>query len=223
MAQKIAMDQSPRDLELGKRLWIMCCKDALSDTELPSKKAIEVLRASNGIISVEDLLLFLPETVKVDELRDEVCASLERYNSDIEKLKNEMDEHSKSAEALRRDAAEEKRRFDVIKTSKRCDDCGKKIFSSDSTLEVGVDEFYIFPCTHIFHSTCLFDLVVSHFSPDKRDKVLQLAKSNLEKDQVLLEEIIGATCPFCGKWVISTVALPLVFAQDDQEARSWEY
>lgn len=224
-AQRIAQEESARDEDLGKRLWKMCCEVALRDGANPSASALAVLKASHGFMSIEDLLPLLPESANVDEYRDEVCSALERYNTEIERLKAEMDEHTECAQALRRDATEERSRFDIVKSSSKCDACGERTFrpsSSSIAFEKGVDELYIFPCTHVFHSGCLYRQVVSYLHGARRDAVSRLMESDSEEDKALLEEIMAKECPFCGEAMIQSVAEPLIFARDEDEARSWE-
>jgi len=234
VAQRIATEQSVNrgNDELSKRLWMLCCKNALKDVDAPTAKAVAILHASDGILSVEDLLVLLPDSVRMDELRDEVCLALERYNSEIQRLKGEMDESTESTQALRRDATEEKRRFDVIHGSKCCDICGGRIFVDPSeatpqqtlyTLASGVDDFYTFPCTHLFHSGCLFNRFIKRLRGDRSaDQLARLAVSDREEDQAYLEEVLGANCPLCGDAMIQSVSHPLILAQDDADATAWE-
>jgi len=228
-AHRVASERAGRDPERGKRLWLLIVKDA-GDPSDP-KPALDVIRASGGVLSVEDVLAVLPDFAKVDDIRDLVCAALERYNQKIDRLKIDMDESSESASRLRRDALEQKRRFDVIKKDKRCDLCKDSVTQRD---------FFVFPCTHCFHDDCLTSEVLKNLSRERRLKFEGLRDSQLESDLAILDEFLSAACPFCSEGqpllffackekrlnivavFIQRVAEPLVYASDETEARAWD-
>jgi hypothetical protein len=210
-AHRIAAERGARDPERGKRLWLQIVRDA-GDPDDP-RQALEVIKASAGTLSVEDVLPVLPDFAKVDDVRDLVCGALERYNQKIERLKAEMDESSESAARLRRDASEQKRRFDVVRKERKCDVCRER---------VALRDFFVFPCTHCFHDDCLTAEVLRHLSRERRARFEALKASPADSDQALLEEFLSAVCPFCSETFVQSVAEPLVFASDEAEMRMWE-
>jgi hypothetical protein len=44
------------------------------------------------LLQIEDILPFFPDFTRIDEFRDEICASLEDYGTHIQKLKQTMNE-----------------------------------------------------------------------------------------------------------------------------------
>lgn len=215
-AFRIAGVQTQNDFATGKRLWKLCCERAVG-----LEQQLQVVSKSEGVLGMEDLLDMLDSSVRVEDVRRDVCAALDQHQDEIEQLKRDMKEHTDSAQALRRDAAEEQQRFDVVRCGKRCDTCGKRALSSSSG-DAGGDVF-VFPCTHVFHSACLFRQVLAHLpGGDRRDRVVRLQQSKTLEDQALFDEIIGASCPYCGELMIQSVSQPVLFAKDEVEARSWD-
>ena len=58
------------------------------------------------MLKIEDVLPFFSDFVLIDDFKDEICAALEEYNRHIEQLKQDMDEATESAEAIRIDIRE---------------------------------------------------------------------------------------------------------------------
>jgi hypothetical protein len=55
------------------------------------------------LLKIEDLLPFFPTEVLINDFKDAICQSLETYNADIERLKIDMEESTKSANLIRED------------------------------------------------------------------------------------------------------------------------
>ncbi|KAH9249457.1 hypothetical protein BASA81_012819 [Batrachochytrium salamandrivorans] len=213
-AFRIAGMQTQNDLAAGKRLWKLCCERAVG-----LEQQLQVVSKSEGVLGMEDLLDMLDSSVRVEDVRRDVCAALDQHQDEIEQLKRDMKEHTDSAQALRRDAAEEQQRFDVVRCGKHCDTCGKRVLSG----EAGGGDVFVFPCTHVFHSSCLFRQVLAHLpGGERRDRIARLQQSKTLEDQALFDEIIGASCPYCGELMIQSVSQPVLFAKDEAEARSWD-
>jgi hypothetical protein len=61
----------------------------------------EVLREAGGRVRIEDVLPLFPDFVTIDAFKAAICASLEDYNSQIERLKGDMADATRIASALR--------------------------------------------------------------------------------------------------------------------------
>lgn len=68
----------------------------------------------------------------------------------IEELKNEMDEATKTAESIKEDIGALKNRFITIDSKALCSKCEQMVLSR---------QFYVFPCHHSFHADCLIEMV----------------------------------------------------------------
>lgn len=65
------------------------------------KKINELMREAGGLVKIEDVLPLFPDFVQIDNFKDAICQSLEDYNTQIAGLKNEMDDATRIADALR--------------------------------------------------------------------------------------------------------------------------
>jgi hypothetical protein len=63
-----------------------------------------------SLLKLEDILLFFPDFVLINDFQDEICSALEEYNEDIDLLKSELAEAIKSADHIRVDIRELKNR-----------------------------------------------------------------------------------------------------------------
>ena len=63
-------------------------------------KALEFLKDS--VLKIDDLLPLFPEEAKVDDMKKHLCECLDQYNAKIQDLKQQLEEHSKNAEILRK-------------------------------------------------------------------------------------------------------------------------
>lgn len=62
---------------------------------------VEVLDEAEGRIRIEDVLPLFPDFVTIDAFKGAICASLEDYKAQIERLKAEMGDATRMADALR--------------------------------------------------------------------------------------------------------------------------
>lgn len=63
-------------------------------------KALQILKDS--ILKIDDLLPLFPEEAKVEDMKTHLCNCLDEYNNKIQDLKQQLEEHSKNAEILRK-------------------------------------------------------------------------------------------------------------------------
>ena len=112
-------------------------------------RAMQFLESTN-VLKIEDILPFFPDFVVIDDFKDEVCNALEGYSSRIEDLKNEMNDATKTAEAIKQDMAHLKNRLLTVEQKDKCATCELPLLTR---------EFYVFPCQHTFHANCLIGQV----------------------------------------------------------------
>lgn len=63
---------------------------------------MEFLKQSS-LLRIEDVLPYFPDFCYVDDFKEEILEELDQYNTTIAKLKSEMNEATRSAEAIRVD------------------------------------------------------------------------------------------------------------------------
>ena len=105
---------------------------------------------NTNLLKIEDILPFFPDFVVIDDFKEEIAHALEGYSSQIESLKNEMDEATRTAESIKQDIAGLGNRFITIDSAELCSSCSRQLV---------LRQFYVFPCRHCFHADCLIALV----------------------------------------------------------------
>jgi hypothetical protein len=105
---------------------------------------------NTDLLKIEDILPFFPDFVVIDDFKEEIAHALEGYSAQIDTLKAEMDDATKTAEAIKQDIATLKNRFITISPTEQCSKCSTLLLTR---------QFYVFPCHHTFHADCLIALV----------------------------------------------------------------
>jgi hypothetical protein len=218
-----------------KSLWLQVAVHVVRE-ELHAKGALQLIEASEGFLSIEDLLPLLPEFTEIDLFKEEICLALEESESHIETLKAEMEELSESAEAINDELDSMKKRGFCISSMQRCEYCTRALFSR---------QFYLFPCCHGFHTDCQLrqarahkHLAPAHMATVKglEDQIRELSSqvnslgggsmdvrsaTQMEYLQNELDSYVAADCPLCGYVMIRSVAVPLISEEEADEAASW--
>ncbi|PWN40101.1 hypothetical protein IE81DRAFT_325904 [Ceraceosorus guamensis] len=151
------------DAELRRRLWLKAAKYVVQNRR--DLKAAMTFLSRTDLLSIEDILPFFPDFVVIDDFKDEICASLESYASRIQLLKEEMEEASRSAEAIRADTRALDKRFVTVESDEKCALCEKEVWNR---------QFYVFPCKHAFHADCLIAETTRHLHPKTLRRVFDL-------------------------------------------------
>ena len=188
MAKAYASKPSVED-KLKKKLWLKIAKhilkkdhafagesqklkakrDARDVTKDDVDKALRLLKEAHGVLKIDDLLQYFPDQAKVETLKDELCKCLDEYNERIQKLKEDLQEHSRNAEVLRQNTRKQKHKFIMVHPTQHCDLCFAGLLSK---------EFYVFPCLHGFHRECLLRVLKHYQTKDfKVASMLELVKS----------------------------------------------
>ncbi|KAJ2403201.1 tethering complex subunit [Coemansia sp. RSA 2559] len=184
--------ERPDDDKLCKRLWLKIAQHAI-DAKDPASGVMELVRRSNRL-GVEDILPFFPDFTCVDDFKDDICVALEDYDAQIQELRSEMDESTRSAEAMQRDMANIKNRFAILNADETCQTCGQPLW---------LRQFYVFPCQHSFHGDCLTRQIVGSCNRVQRRRIqeLQSQSSDIAKQRrkLKLTPLIGGKQPGDGK------------------------
>jgi len=116
--------------------------------------------------------------------QEEICKSLKDYNSQIEQLKQEMDDATRGADNIRSDIGSLAQRYTVIDREEECGVCRRKILTVGGLHQVGrsytsvghMAPFYVFPCGHAFHANCLIAHVTRCTSQVQAERILNLQR-----------------------------------------------
>jgi len=202
-----------------KKLWLRVARHVVQEKN-DIKQAMEFL-AQCPSVKIEDILPFFPDFVTIDHFKSAIVESLQDYSKHIADLKAEMGEASRSAQVIRDEMADAKTRYQFVRATDRCSVCGDLLLSR---------EFYLFSCSHRFHTDCLIDTVIPHLGQARRKRVAELQEivgqpqeetvstfSGQTKQEMAAQEladIVAGECPFCGEIMIRDLDSP--FIEDSQ-------
>lgn len=203
-----------------KKIWLIIAKHIIQKT-MDVKNAIALIKEYSILnegdefnhveaMKIEDILPFFPDSAHIGDFKvyhpmllcfyfqDEICASLDEYNSHIDHLKKEMDESTQSANLIRKDIAQLRHRYGFVGAGQKCDICFKLALSGP---------FLVFPCSHVFHTDCV---------------VAKLKDKHPALNLAALQEKCSEDCLFCGNYLIEQVTQPYVSIDLlDAELDSW--
>eukprot|EP00298_Acanthocystis_sp_HF-20_P015685 c21227_g1_i1.p1 GENE.c21227_g1_i1~~c21227_g1_i1.p1 ORF type:complete len:976 (+),score=413.50 c21227_g1_i1:1749-4676(+) len=207
------------DEDLQKKLWLKIAKHVVDRSD--HKKAIEFLKEC-PLLKIEDILPFFPDFVRIDLFKDEICASLQDYNTQIKNLKEDMDEATKNANQIRADINELRNRYTYLSPTQKCELSNQPVLGKT---------FYCFPCNHVFLQDCLIQEVLPHLTDEQRAEVhkiqhtlgqaekrepeVALTPQETQQLKTKLDDIVASECPLCGSIMISTIDQPLYSDDDD--------
>ena len=223
VAKRIA--DCPAETSDRKLLWTAIAKYHIAQNG-DANGAMALVEESN-LLSIEEIVPHLPEFVKLDAFKAEICSSLERYDSEIDDLKGEIKEHTDYIEEVTGKTAKLREKVVTVSQAQTCHICRAPCFSTES---------FVFPCGHCFHSSCLVDFVVPFLSEEQRATVAQILEeleaqatggtvlsrrqaNDVEVLRSKLAGFIGADCAVCGTLAIESVDVPLIKEEDWERAR----
>ncbi|KAL1762015.1 Pep3/Vps18/deep orange family-domain-containing protein [Schizophyllum commune] len=160
---KINADMPEDDEPLRKKLWLKIAQYVVQDKK-DIKTAVQFLESTN-ILKIEDILPFFPDFVVIDDFKEEITHALEGYSAHIDQLKQEMDDATETADAIKQDIANLKNRFVTIGAGEACAQCGQLLLTR---------QFYVFPCHHSFHADCLIGLAKEYLPAHALRRMLAL-------------------------------------------------
>nr|QHN70697.1 deep orange [Limenitis arthemis astyanax] len=220
----------PDDVSLQRRLWLGIAEHVITKNQ-DIKEAMSLLEEC-PLIKIEDILPFFSDVVTIDHFREPICQSLQEYNNQIEELKAEMEEATKSAEYVRNEIQSFRNRSVLISVSDSCCLC---------SLALLLRPFYLFPCGHRFHSDCLLSEIRPQLAPARRNKLADLQRhlsvlTNIELATITsnglplrevlkneIDDIVANECVFCGEHMISCIDKPFIADEDwDRVMKEWE-
>lgn len=195
--------------ELRKKLWLRIARHVV-EKEKDIQRAMSVLQQCK-LLKIEDVLPFFPDFTTIDLFKDAISQSLQEYSQHLETLKEEMEEATKAADALRQEIQAFRHKCIIVEAEDECQMCRFPLLSRSA---------YLFPCGHRFHGDCLLPRVLANMSKLRRERVQDLQRelaslpssdndslssSSLSvREQLLqdLDDILASDCIMCGEAVV---------------------
>ncbi|XP_038211746.1 vacuolar protein sorting-associated protein 18 homolog isoform X2 [Zerene cesonia] len=220
----------PDDAGTQKRLWLGVAEHIITKNQ-DIKEAMALLEECS-LIKIEDILPFFSDLTTIDHFSEPICQSLEEYNNQIEELKVEMEDATKSAECVRNEIQSFRNRSVLVSVADVCRVCDIALL---------LRPFYLFPCAHRFHTDCLLAHIQPALPPARRNKLADLQRqlavlSNIELSTVTssglplrevlrneIDDIVASECVLCGEHMISCIDKPFIADEDwDRVMKEWE-
>lgn len=180
---KAAANAPPKEeAELRKRLWTRIAVHVIARGG-GAQGAIDVLRES-GVLRIEDVLSYFPGATTLGDFKTEVTESLKEADTAIAALRAEMRDFTQAAERVRADIKALRNRCGTLRVNQRCELCRTPALSR---------HFYLFPCTHAFHSDCLLaDMMRKRYLTPLQKKRVAETTQNLQRAQALAQAVADA-------------------------------
>jgi hypothetical protein len=219
LARQLA--QGSVELEERKRLWLMIAKTAATDGMSSGKdvvtRVVSVLRdCGPDVLSIEDVLPFLPDFAQIDQIKDEICEALTSYSSKIEGYLKEMNECDQTCNNIRGEISRLQKHHMRVKADARC------AFTQKLVLSAG-EPFYAFPSGYVVLASALKQEVMPYITDSQRKRVEELevlihtnsSETPIQAFQSELDSILAAECPLTGFVTLESIDKPFVL--DDIE------
>uniref|UniRef100_A0A3Q0KNL0 Vacuolar protein sorting-associated protein 18 homolog n=1 Tax=Schistosoma mansoni TaxID=6183 RepID=A0A3Q0KNL0_SCHMA len=200
-AKEIAQSEFLNSI-VRRQLWIQLAHHIIS-TDGGMQEAINLLRDC-PLLKLEDILPYFHQFVTIDQFKDVICTSLDSYNERIDNVKNEIQSTMKTIDELRTQSNNLRYRYEIIENDSRCTHCNHLL-----TLRA----FYVFPCGHNFHISCLTELVKPYLSAEENSKLSKALESqnlgnnsSISNFEDIFDEIIANDCVLCGHIAIENLS-----------------
>jgi hypothetical protein len=234
LARELARKSEDKDEK--KRLWLMIARNAAAhgssrDGKDIVARVVAVLKdCGPDVLSIEDVLPFLPDFAQIDQFKDEICDALASYSSKIEHYIKEMNECDQTCDTLRDELSRLRTVGVQVRTNARCAFTNKYVMESD-------EPFYAFPSGYVVLEKALKREVLPHLNERQRDRVkfideeltrlrrlrttnrspMEKAKDDFEIDELQheLDGLIAAECPLTGSVMVHSITRG--FDDDDDD------
>lgn len=232
---KQCAEKSDLSEELRKKLWLKIAKNVIEKVEEADHHidTASVILKECDLLKFEDILQFFPNFSTIDHFKEAICESLQEYNSNIDKLKEDMKFATDSARQIRQEIKAFRNKFTLIRTEDKCSVCAYALLTR---------AFYAFPCGHLFHSDCLISEVYPYLKQSQQNRVEEIRRimsfsgssqqiranndmlsdqsnsiaATNERERLLneLDDIVADECLFCGDLIISSIDQPFIEAHE---------
>jgi vacuolar protein sorting-associated protein 18 len=186
-------------------------------------RVVSVLKdCGPDVLSIEDVLPFLPDFAQIDQIKDEICEALTSYSSKIEGHLREMSDCDQACNSIREEITRLRKHHMRVKSDARC------AFTQKLVLSTG-EPFYAFPSGYVVLASALKDEVLPYLNEKQRSRVVELESlirdgscdKPMQSLQSELDGILAAECPLTGTIMVESIDRP--FPLDDNEFRDGFY
>jgi len=226
-------ERPEHDAALRKKLWLSIARSVIASPAMQENSAAEgksdttplstalslLRRAPPNTLRIEDLLPFLPDFIRIDALKPEICAALESYSASIDSLKQDMDASAATSARIKEETQKLGRRWVLLEPGEACAVCGEVLLER---------RFWVWGCGHGCHGDCAGRAVERWGAKATAKRIKDIRRlveiggiERKRRDALVkeLDELVGASCPVCGDLAIRMVDEP--FVGKDEDVGSW--
>ena len=220
-----------------KKLYLMIAEHVIKEHN-DIKKAMSFLEQNcHGLVKIEDILPFFPDFVTIDHFKGAICDSLQEYSEHIQTLKDEMEEAYSTAEKIREDMQNQKKKYAFVRATDKCCMCNNYLMAKPFHLFIN--------CGHKFHTDCLIQALIPHLSQGRirrieelRQELVSMKSADADvqsidsrslkmsrKDTIRaeLDELIASECIHCGDIMIKLIDKPFIEPEDfENVSQEWQ-
>ena len=165
----IFIAQNIKDDKIKKDIWLRIFKYFKTNNFADAKN---ILESSLGILKIEDILPFMMDNVKLEELKTDLQACINYYEEGVHQLKQEINDYNQSTEIIRKDIYQLQKKSTCINyTQIKCEKCQKDIMGA---------KFFLFPCGHIFDTFCLIKILIDYDEQNIGDEHFRIKVNNIK-------------------------------------------
>lgn len=212
---KLAEDcaNRPSDDFVKRRLWRRILKHctARDDVSIAS-----ILEDSEGKLHVHDVLQFIPDDVKLGELREMIKDSVRTYEENLQDRRREIEHLCTCIEETKAEIQMSSRRCVKLSVNAQCTVCNKPVSAMS---------FIVFPCAHAFHRSCVASTLRRLLCGGE---LLELQRLQNAFDRVGDEnsvtdynDFLSRACLICGYSVDMLATKPFISAGDIDQVELW--
>ena len=170
---------------------------------------------SSNVLTLKDLLLLFPDSIKIIHFREEIVESLNLYNTKINQLGLEMQESALTAKKLKNQIQQNQKKeikgaiSTIIEPGEHCQICCKLLVEKN---------FILFPnCHHGFHKDCTVRFYLQLKGDYRFKKIFQSFKQSLSLDKSELDKLLLSECLLCNDSLLNKIEDPLIDVESERE------
>mmetsp|Transcript_9411 Transcript_9411/g.13793 ORF Transcript_9411/g.13793 Transcript_9411/m.13793 type:complete len:1459 (-) Transcript_9411:270-4646(-) len=221
--------------EEKKRLWLMIARNAAMNKsgrgggggkDVVANVVSVIKDCGPDVLSIEDVLPFLPDFAQIDQFKDEICGALTSYSSKIDQYLQEMNECDETCDALRHEIQRLHQHQMHMKSDARCAFTHKLVLEED-------EPFYVFPSGFVVLESALKKQIISYLNETQKERlekvenelsklrnpkqqqpppgsnngILDVKDAQIRREtlQNELDGLIAAECPLTGSMMVDSI------------------
>ena len=137
--------------EKQKKIWITLFIFFYKNKKYSPKNILEF---SNGIINLEDILPFMNDETKLQDIKTDLQECIDVYEEGVSQIKEKIITFNKSNNNIQENIyIIKKRKLDFEHSKIKCHECQNNLAEN---------KFFLFPCGHIFDADCLVKILIEY-------------------------------------------------------------